>query len=150
MGLPVSRLTAGSWSEGMVGRLGGQSVDGLLVVVNHGIHTGEEGLLGIGAGDAEREVLERSNLGDELQEEGEDPGEEAGALVAVAEALLVVGPTHAIDEFLGDDGGFRLLHLLAEIGDGDLGHLGQERADGLAIGADGEVFLGEDRVGGRP
>ena len=75
----------------MVSRLAGQGVDGLLVVVDHNVHAGEEGLLGIGARDAEREVLEWSNLGNELQEKGEDAGEEAGTLIAITEALLVVG-----------------------------------------------------------
>ena len=56
---------------------------------------------------------------------------------------------HAIDEFLGDKGGLGLLHLLAGIGHGDLGHPGQQSADGFAIGPDGEVFLGEDEVEGK-
>ena len=148
MGLPVSRLTAGSW-RWAVGRLGAELVDGLLVMVDHGVHAGEECLLGIGAGDAQCEVLERTDLGDELQQEGEDAGAEAGALVAVAEALLVVGLVLPVDQLLGHECGLGLLHLLAVVGDGDLGHLRQQAADGLAIGADGEVFVGEDQVEGQ-
>src|SRR4051812_49259327 len=130
----------------MVGRLGGEVIERLLVVIEDGIHAGEEGLLRVGAGNAEVEVFERTDLGDELEQEGQEAGTGAGALVAVAELLLVVGLVDAVNEFFRNDGGIGLLHLLAIVSDGDLGHLRQERAHGFAIGADGEVFLGEHLV----
>ena len=91
----------------------------------------------------ERQRFQRAHLRDQAEEEGEDARADARLLVLVVPLLLVAGAREIVEELLARDAGARLSQLVLFQVPGDLGHLGNDRADGMPERPEGEVEAGE-------
>ena len=117
-------------------------VDGAVDALDVGV------LLG-GGGDAEGEDFEGADLGEDVDDDGEEVGSEAGVGVPGAEVALVLRTAEAVEELAVVEAGVFLFDLVPVAEEGDGGHAGDEAADGAAVAADGEVFVGEHRGEGK-
>ncbi len=96
------------------------------------------------SGHFEVEGLQRADLGQDFDEDGQQARAEARSLVVGAKVAAVLAALEVIDEFFAGHAGVFLENLVLFHGEGDVGHVGNQSADRVAEAADGEVEIGED------
>src|SRR5208337_640319 len=114
------------------------------VLVDRRIDAFEIQVLGLRRWIVEGQCLEGANFGCVAQNGGPQPCAEIGLVVILAPLLFVIGAREAIEKLL-----FRKIRRLSHqvflvSPQGDLSHLWNHAADGIAIGTDSEIFMCQD------
>src|SRR6202041_2718709 len=106
----------------------------LLVILQRIAEAGDKQFLGVGSGDLEREIPERSHLGYEPKQETEQPRAKAGLFVLTGPLFFISGSRNAIEKCGARNSRRAALNFVFLGLPGDLRRFRYHLADASAVG----------------